>query len=136
METYEAAKEKLGDAFYGGRNTILQGLHEDKKESVDKMVDDLEKQYVFIHFKRAWILVYLNFRAIIVLFFVLELPNVRNTRAGECTMTTRILTTSTRGTPSSTKNWSASTGSTHVRSSKIWSAVLRFKCDSVNLDVI
>ncbi|XP_063984624.1 pre-mRNA-splicing factor Syf2 [Diachasmimorpha longicaudata] len=44
MESYEAAKEKLGPAFYGDRNTILQGLHEDKKEAVDKMVDDLEKQ--------------------------------------------------------------------------------------------
>ncbi|XP_015120780.1 pre-mRNA-splicing factor Syf2 [Diachasma alloeum] len=44
MESYETAKEKLGPAFYGDRNTILQGLHEDKKEAVDKMVDDLEKQ--------------------------------------------------------------------------------------------
>ncbi|XP_011301528.1 pre-mRNA-splicing factor Syf2 [Fopius arisanus] len=44
MEAYEASKEKLGPAFYGDRNTILQGLHEDKKEAVDKMVEDLEKQ--------------------------------------------------------------------------------------------
>ncbi|XP_034951601.1 pre-mRNA-splicing factor Syf2 [Chelonus insularis] len=44
MENYEAAKEKLGPAFYGDRNTILHGLQEDKKEAVDKMVEDLEKQ--------------------------------------------------------------------------------------------
>ncbi|XP_066597358.1 pre-mRNA-splicing factor Syf2 [Prorops nasuta] len=44
MEVYEESKEKLGPAFYGDRNTILHGLHEDKKEAIDKMVDDLEKQ--------------------------------------------------------------------------------------------
>lgn len=47
MEYYERQKNKLGDAFYGGRNTILHGLHQDSKEGVDRMVDDLEKQYVF-----------------------------------------------------------------------------------------
>ena len=44
MESYEEAREKLGPAFYGDRNTILHGLQEDKKEAVDKMVEDLEKQ--------------------------------------------------------------------------------------------
>ncbi|OXU28414.1 pre-mRNA-splicing factor syf2 [Nasonia vitripennis] len=44
MEAYEEAKEKLGPAFYGDRNTILHGLHKDKKEAIDKMVTDLEKQ--------------------------------------------------------------------------------------------
>ncbi|XP_046753626.1 pre-mRNA-splicing factor Syf2 [Diprion similis] len=44
MENYEAAKEKLGAAFYGDRNTILQGLHEDKKDAVDRLVEDVEKQ--------------------------------------------------------------------------------------------
>ncbi|XP_015598786.1 pre-mRNA-splicing factor Syf2 [Cephus cinctus] len=44
MESYEEAKEKLGPAFYGDRNTILHGLHNDKKDAVDRMVDDLEKQ--------------------------------------------------------------------------------------------
>lgn len=44
MEVYEEAKQKLGPAFYGDRNTILHGLHEDKKEAIDKMVTDLEKQ--------------------------------------------------------------------------------------------
>lgn len=44
MEAYEEAKEKLGPAFYGDPNTILHGLHEDKKEAVDKMVTNLEKQ--------------------------------------------------------------------------------------------
>ncbi|KAF7390813.1 pre-mRNA-splicing factor Syf2 [Vespula maculifrons] len=44
MESYEELKEKLGPAFYGDKNTILHGLHEDKKEAIDKMVDNLEKQ--------------------------------------------------------------------------------------------
>lgn len=44
MEAYEEAKEKLGPAFYGDRNTILHGLHEDKKEAIDNMVTNLEKQ--------------------------------------------------------------------------------------------
>jgi pre-mRNA-splicing factor SYF2 len=46
MEAYQEAKEKLGPAFYGDRNTILHGLHKDKKEAIDKMVSDLERQYV------------------------------------------------------------------------------------------
>lgn len=45
-EEYERQKEKLGGAFYGDRNTILHGLHKDSKEAIDRMVDDLEKQYV------------------------------------------------------------------------------------------
>ncbi|XP_058800254.1 pre-mRNA-splicing factor Syf2 [Phymastichus coffea] len=44
MEAYEEAREKLGPAFYGDRNTILHGLHKDKKEAIDKMVADLDKQ--------------------------------------------------------------------------------------------
>lgn len=44
MERYEAQKEKLGDAFYGGPNVILQGLQEDRKDAVDNMVKDLEQQ--------------------------------------------------------------------------------------------
>lgn len=44
MEEYEQQKEKLGDAFYGGQNTILHGLHKDSKQGIDRMVEDLEKQ--------------------------------------------------------------------------------------------
>ncbi|XP_001600215.1 pre-mRNA-splicing factor Syf2-like [Nasonia vitripennis] len=44
MEAYEEAKEKLGPAFYGDKNAILHGLHKDKKEAVDRMVQDLQKQ--------------------------------------------------------------------------------------------
>ncbi|XP_014206477.2 pre-mRNA-splicing factor Syf2 [Copidosoma floridanum] len=47
MEAYEEAKNTLGSAFYGDKNTILHGLHRDKKEAVDKMVADLDKQYLF-----------------------------------------------------------------------------------------
>lgn len=46
MEEYNQQKEKLGGAFYGDRNTILQGLHKDSKEGIDRMVEDLQKQYV------------------------------------------------------------------------------------------
>lgn len=44
MESYEQQKDRLGEAFYGGRNTILHGQHKDTKEGIDKMVGDLEKQ--------------------------------------------------------------------------------------------
>lgn len=44
MERYEEEKEKLGPAFYGDKNTILHGLTEDSKESIDRMVEDVEKQ--------------------------------------------------------------------------------------------
>ncbi|KAI4499305.1 hypothetical protein M0802_005565 [Mischocyttarus mexicanus] len=44
LEAYEELKDKLGPAFYGDKNTILHGLHEDNKEAIDKMVDNLEKQ--------------------------------------------------------------------------------------------
>ncbi|KAL1464141.1 hypothetical protein WDU94_003815 [Cyamophila willieti] len=44
MRNYEDQKQKLGPAFYGDQKTILQGLHKDRTEAVDKMVDDLEKQ--------------------------------------------------------------------------------------------
>ncbi|XP_008482688.1 pre-mRNA-splicing factor syf2 [Diaphorina citri] len=44
MSKYEEQKKKLGPAFYGDQKTILQGLHSDRPEAVDKMVEDLEKQ--------------------------------------------------------------------------------------------
>jgi len=44
MEQYEREKQKMGEAFYGGPNTILHGLHQDTKEGIDHMVQDLEKQ--------------------------------------------------------------------------------------------
>ncbi|XP_026756068.1 pre-mRNA-splicing factor Syf2-like [Galleria mellonella] len=44
MEQYQRQKDKYGDAFYGGPNVIIHGMHEDRKEAVDKMVDDLEGQ--------------------------------------------------------------------------------------------
>ncbi|PSN34473.1 Pre-mRNA-splicing factor Syf2 [Blattella germanica] len=44
MQLYNRQKDKLGDAFYGGQNTILHGLHQDSKEGIDRMVEDLEKQ--------------------------------------------------------------------------------------------
>ena len=44
MESYEKKKEELGDAFYAGKNTVVQGLHKDKPEAVDRMVESLQKQ--------------------------------------------------------------------------------------------
>lgn len=44
MDSYEKQKETLGEAFYGGPNTILHGLQKDSKEGIERMVGDLEKQ--------------------------------------------------------------------------------------------
>ncbi|CAH0725529.1 unnamed protein product, partial [Brenthis ino] len=44
VEQYEKQKQKYGDAFYGGPNVIIHGMHEDKKDAIDKMVNDLEGQ--------------------------------------------------------------------------------------------
>ncbi|CAG9788883.1 unnamed protein product [Diatraea saccharalis] len=44
MEQYDKQKQKYGDAFYGGPNVIIHGMHNDRKEAVDRMVDDLEGQ--------------------------------------------------------------------------------------------
>lgn len=44
MELYQEQKEKYGDAFYGGPNVIIHGLHEDRQEAIDNMVKDLEDQ--------------------------------------------------------------------------------------------
>ncbi|XP_055626648.1 pre-mRNA-splicing factor Syf2 [Toxorhynchites rutilus septentrionalis] len=41
---YEEQKQKYGDAFYGGPNVVLQGLHNDTPGAIDKMVKDLEQQ--------------------------------------------------------------------------------------------
>ncbi|KXJ68445.1 pre-mRNA-splicing factor Syf2 [Aedes albopictus] len=44
LAKYEEQKEKYGDAFYGGPNVVLQGLHKDTPVAIDKMVKDLEQQ--------------------------------------------------------------------------------------------
>lgn len=45
MEAYQQEKESVGqEAFYAGRDTLVHGLHQDKQENIDKMVQDLEKQ--------------------------------------------------------------------------------------------
>ena len=44
-EEYESLKEELGEeAFYAGRDTIIQGTHKDSKEAIDRMVTDLKKK--------------------------------------------------------------------------------------------
>lgn len=46
MDAYQKEKDRLGQAFYAEANTYLHDKTKDSKESIDKMVDDLEKQYV------------------------------------------------------------------------------------------
>lgn len=44
-DEYNSLKEEMGEeAFYAGKDTIIQGLHKDSKESVDRMVTDLKKK--------------------------------------------------------------------------------------------
>lgn len=44
MAKYQDQKRKLGDAFYGGPNAILHGLHKDTPNAIDNMVKDVEQQ--------------------------------------------------------------------------------------------
>lgn len=45
MNEYEMKKNEMGEeAFYPGRDTIIQGMHKDSKEGIERMVSDLEKQ--------------------------------------------------------------------------------------------
>ncbi|XP_065367672.1 pre-mRNA-splicing factor Syf2 [Calliphora vicina] len=44
MRQYEKQKEELGEAFYGGPNTVLHGLVKDKPSAINNMVKDLEQQ--------------------------------------------------------------------------------------------
>ncbi|XP_064466939.1 pre-mRNA-splicing factor syf2-like [Ornithodoros turicata] len=44
LESYEAKKEHLGEAFFPTRDTIIHGLHKDTKQGIDRMVEDLDKQ--------------------------------------------------------------------------------------------
>ncbi|XP_023015577.2 pre-mRNA-splicing factor Syf2 [Leptinotarsa decemlineata] len=44
MERYEEQKEKYGDAFYAGPNTIVHGLHKDRPQAIDNLVKSVEKQ--------------------------------------------------------------------------------------------
>lgn len=44
MVKYDEQKRKQGDAFYGGPNAILHGLHKDTPTGIDNMVKDLDQQ--------------------------------------------------------------------------------------------
>jgi len=44
MDEYDRKREGMGEAFYATSNTIIQGMHKDSKQDVDRMVQDLEKQ--------------------------------------------------------------------------------------------
>ena len=44
MESYEAKKEAMGEAFYAGPGAIVHGHHKDTKEAIDRLADDVNKQ--------------------------------------------------------------------------------------------
>jgi len=45
MVAYEKEKEAVGEeTFYAGRNTVIQGTHQDTPEAIERMVTDLNKQ--------------------------------------------------------------------------------------------
>ncbi|XP_075168414.1 pre-mRNA-splicing factor Syf2 [Haematobia irritans] len=44
MAKYEKQKAELGEAFYGGPNTIIHGLVKDTPSAINNMVKDLEQQ--------------------------------------------------------------------------------------------
>ena len=46
MEAYEAKKEAMGDAFYAGPGAIVHGHHKDSKEAIDRLAEDVNKQWV------------------------------------------------------------------------------------------
>lgn len=100
MDSYDEAKEKLGPAFYGDRNTILHGLHEDKKEAVDKMVEDLEKQLVF----SSLMFIASSVHRLILLSLFSGSQRERGIVEEECTMTTLISITSMNAMLNSTRN--------------------------------
>jgi len=44
MEVYSRNKAKAGDAFYAAAGTVVQGVHKDTQEAIDKMAEDVENQ--------------------------------------------------------------------------------------------
>lgn len=49
MAEYEAKREAMGDAFYADTGTIVHGQHKDSKEAIDRLANDVEKQWVHSH---------------------------------------------------------------------------------------
>jgi len=50
-ENYEKQKQELGDEdFYATTSTLTYGTHKPSREAVEKMTNDLEKQYVLYVF--------------------------------------------------------------------------------------
>merc|ERR1719391_1746808 len=44
MEVYAKNKARAGDSFYAAAGTVVQGVHKDTQEAIDRMADDVEKQ--------------------------------------------------------------------------------------------
>ncbi len=44
MERYEEQKERAGEAFYASAGTVVHGVHQDRKEAIEKMAQDIQDQ--------------------------------------------------------------------------------------------
>eukprot|EP00088_Acartia_fossae_P010918 TRINITY_DN15479_c0_g1_i12.p1 TRINITY_DN15479_c0_g1~~TRINITY_DN15479_c0_g1_i12.p1 ORF type:complete len:248 (-),score=96.06 TRINITY_DN15479_c0_g1_i12:34-777(-) len=44
MEQYERQKDKMGDAFYAGSGSVVQGQHKDSQDAISRMALDVQKQ--------------------------------------------------------------------------------------------
>ena len=44
MERYAESKETAGEAFYASAGTVVHGVHEDSKDAIDRMAQDVEAQ--------------------------------------------------------------------------------------------
>ena len=44
MAKYEEAKESSGEAFYATAGTVVHGVHQDSKEALDRLANDVEAQ--------------------------------------------------------------------------------------------
>ena len=44
MDDYTRQRQEMGDAFYAGNNTIVQGTHKDTPEALDRLAEDVHKQ--------------------------------------------------------------------------------------------
>ncbi|CAH1639302.1 unnamed protein product [Spodoptera littoralis] len=106
MEQYEKEKQKYGDAFYGGPNVIIHGMHEDRREAVDKML-------------MTW-----------------KADSKRLATLGDVhTITMQILITLTREMLISTRNWRDFTESIQLKLNRTWSVELPYSYCKLKLFV-
>ncbi len=44
MTRYAEARERAGDSFYATSGSLVHGTHTDRKQAIDKMAEDVQKQ--------------------------------------------------------------------------------------------